>query len=246
MQLSVNTSLQQSQLDFSQFTVNQVASNSSSASLPSSPRDRIELSDEARRPRAREHSVDHLQRAHHERNDNPLADFLNGVIEQLTGAQVKDLQNVPAEGGALATVPQDQQTSTSAQQANLSFEITSLSVNGSINTSDGAKVSFALDLRIMHASASASVFNLNSGPNGYEFNFAGSSAELTSTSFSFSLTSETPDGTLEIGSGQGNFSLKDELKEIRHVLKPLVKEFLHDTGMPSDRRSVNRLLHAIA
>jgi len=102
MQLSINTSLQQSQLDFSQFTVNQVVSNSSSASLPSSPRDRIELSDEARRPRDREHSVDHVQRAQHVRNDNSLGNFLKGILEQLTGAQGSDLKNAPAADVASA------------------------------------------------------------------------------------------------------------------------------------------------
>jgi len=246
MQLSLNTSLQQSQLDFSQFSFNQVANNGASASLPSSPRDRIELSDEARRPRDREDSVDHLQRAHHERNDNSLGDFLKGILEQLTGAQVSELLNVPAADVASAAVLQDQQTSMSAQQASLSFESNSLSINGSINTSDGAKVSFALDLQIVHAAANASVFNLNSGPNGYEFDYAGSSAELSSTSFSFSLNAETPDGTPASGSGLGNFSLKDELKDVRRVLKPLLKDFLHDAGMPSDKHSVNQLLHAIA
>jgi hypothetical protein len=199
--------------------------NGSSASLPSSPRDRLELSDEARRPRDREHSVDHVRKAHHERNDNSLGDFLKGILEQLTGAQVSELQNAPAADDAPAVVLQDRQTSISAQQASLSFESNSLSINGSINTSDGAKVSFALDLQIVHASANASAFNLNSGPNGYEFDYAGSSAELSSTGFSFSLNAETPDGTPASGSGLGNFSLKDELKDVRHVLKPLLKEF---------------------
>jgi hypothetical protein len=246
MQLSLNTSLQQSQLDFSQFTFNQVANNGSSASLPTSPHDRVELSDEAKRPQHGEHSIDHVRRAHQDRNDNPQADFLKGILEQLTGAQVSDLQNAPAAGDASAVVPQDQQASVSAQQASLSFESNSLSIKGSINTSDGAKVSFALDLQIMHASASAGSITLNSDPNGYEFNFAGSSAELSSTSFSFSLNAETPDGTSANSTGQGNFSLKDGLKEVRQVLKPLLKDFLHDAGMPSDRRSVSQLLHAIA
>ncbi len=246
MQLTISTSLQQSQLDFSQLTFNQRENNGPLPSLPFHSKDRVELSDEARRPHGREHSIDHVQRAHHELNDNPLADFLKSILAQLTGAQVSDLQNIPAEGDALVPVPQDQQTSISAQQANLSFESNSLSVNGSINTSDGAKVSFALDLQVMHASASASAFNLSSDPNGYEFNFAGSSAELSSTSFSFSLSAETPDGTSASGSGVGSFSLKDEMKEVRHVLKPLLNEFLHDAGIPSDKRSVNRLLHAIA
>lgn len=246
MQLSINTSFQQSQLDFSQFSFSQVASNSSSASLPASSSDRIELSDEARRPHEREHSVDHVRKAHHERSDTSLGDFLKGILEQLTGAQVTDLQNAPATDVDSAALPQDQQTSVAAQQASISFESSSLSISGSINTSDGAKVSFALDLQIMHASASASAFNLNSGPNGYEFDFAGSSAELSSTSFSFSLNAETPDGTPAAGSGRGNFSLKDELKEVGKVLKPLLKEFLHDAGLPSNRQSVKQLLHAIA
>jgi len=246
MQLSINTSFQQTQLDFSQFTFSQVANNGSSATLPSSPHDRLELSDEARRPRDREHSVDHVRKAHHERSDTSLGDFLKGILEQLTGAQVTDLQNAPAADDASAALPQDQQTSFAAQQASLSFESNSLSINGSINTSDGTKVSFALDLQIVHASASASAFNLNSGPNGYEFDFAGSSAELTSTSFSFSLNAESPDGTPASGSGLGNFSLKDELKEVRKILKPVLKEFLHDAGLPSDRQSIKQLLHAIA
>lgn len=248
MQLSLNTSLQQSQLEFSQFSFNQVANNNNGSSVfqPSSSRDRIELSDEARRPHDREHSIDQVRSAHHERNENSLADFLKGILEQLTGAQVNELQNAPVAGDELTVVPQGQQTSIFAQQASLSFESNSLSINGSINTSDGAKVSFALDLQIMHASASAVSFNINSGASGYEFNFAGSSAELSSTSFSFSLNAETPDGTPASGSGQGTFSLKDELKEVRQVLKPLLKEFLHDAGMPSDRRSVNQLFHSIA
>jgi hypothetical protein len=246
MQLSINTSLQQSQLEFSQFNFSQVACNSSSASLPSLPLDRIELSDEARRPQEREHSIDHVQRAHLERNDTSLGDFLKGILEQLTGAQVTDLQNAPAADDDSAAFSQDQQTSFAAQQASLSFESNSLSINGSIKASDGAKVSFALDLQIVHASASDSAFNLNSGLNGYEIDFSGSTAELSSTSFSFSLNAETPDGTPASGSGRGNFSLKDELKEVGKVLKPLLKEFLHDAGLPSDRQSVKELLHAIA
>ncbi len=246
MQLTISTSSQQSQLDFSQLSFNQQGNSGSLPSLPVQSKDRVELSDEARRPQDREHSLGHVRRVHHDRNDNPQADFLKGILEQLTGAQVSDLQNAPAAGDASAAVPQGQQTSLSAQQASLSVENNSLSINGSINTSDGAKVSFALDLQIMHASASAGSFNLNSDPNGYEFNFAGSSAELSSTSFNFSLNAETPDGTIASSSGQGNFSLKDELKEVRQVLKPLLKDFLHDAGMPSDRRSVSQLLHAIA
>jgi len=98
----------------------------------------------------------------------------------------------------------------------------------------------------MHASASSSSFNLSNSPaDGYNFNFAGSAAELTSTSFNFSLTTELPDGTPGTANGLGNFSLKDDLKEVRQTLEPFLEAFLKDSGMPSDKKSVKQLLHAI-
>lgn len=248
MQLSISTSLQQTRLDYSQLSLTQSATTSV-PQLPAPPQqDRIELSDDSRRPREREHAVGHVRRARHDRNDNPLSDFLKNMLEQITGARIHDLQNAPDSGAtpAPASAPQELQSSFSAQQASVSYEASSLSIGGSITTADGAKLSFDLDLQVMHTSASAGAFSLNSGQNGYEFSFAGSAAELTSTTFSFALTSETPDGTPATGNGVGTFSLKDDLKEVRHALKPLIKEFLHDTGMPSDNRSVNQLLHAIA
>ncbi len=185
MQLSRNMSLQQSQLDVGQFTFTQQGTSDLSAPLPASSQDRVELSDEARRPHEREHSVAHLRGAHHERQATLSA--ISNVFQQITGAKVNDLQSTTAMGDISPVLSQDQQTAVAAQQANLSFENNSLSINGSINTSDGSKVSFALDMQVMHASASTSAFSLNSDADGYEFDFAGSSAELSSTSFSFSL-----------------------------------------------------------
>jgi hypothetical protein len=246
MQLTITSSLQQSQFDYNQFTLKK-SSNSAVPQLPLLPlQERIELSDEARRPHDRERSVDHMRKAHHDRKDNQLFDFLKNVLEQITGAQIRGLQSAPAAVDTPDPAQQIRQTSVSAQQASLAFEASSLSIEGSITASDGVKLDFSLDLQMIHASASTGAFNLGSGSNGYEFSFAGSSAELTSTSFSFSLTAETPDGDPAAGSGFGTFSLKDDLKEVRHLLKPLVKEFLKDAGMPSDRRSVSQLLHAIA
>ena len=246
MQLSLNTSLQQSQLDVGQFTLSQQGTTALSTALPASSQDRVELSDEARRSHEREHSVAHLRGADHERQGDLLGDFLKSVLQQITGAKVNDLQSTTAMGDIPPALSQDQQAAVAAQQANLSFESDSLSINGSINTADGFRVSFALDLQIMHATASTSAFSLDTDPNGYEFNFAGSSAELSSTSFNFSLSADAQDGTPVGAGGLGNFSPKDDLKEVRQVLKPLLKDFLHDVGMPSDRRNVNRLLHAIA
>lgn len=247
MQLTISTSLQQTQFDYSQLTLNQ-STTSGVLQPPPAPRDRIELSDEARRPRDREHSVEHVHKARHDRNDNPLFDFVKNILEQISGAQVRNLQNAPATDATPATTPAPpgQQTSFSAQQASLSVETGSLSIDGSITTADGATLSFSLDLQMMHASASASVFNLTSGQSGQNFSFAGSAAELSSTSFSFSLTADLPDGTPATSNGLGRFNLKDDLKEVRHTLKPLIKEFLKDSGMPSDRNSVNQLLRTIA
>ncbi|HEY5513750.1 MAG TPA: hypothetical protein VIK40_08915 [Geomonas sp.] len=246
MQLTSTSSLQQSQLDYNQLTLN-TSSNSGVPQLPPlPPQDRIEFSDEARRSQDREDSVGQVRKAPRDGKDNPLFDFLKNVLGQITGAQIHDLQNAPAAADTPAPAKQSTQTSVSAQQASLSFETSSLSIDGSITASDGGKLSFSLDLQMMHASASASSFNLASGSNGYDFSFAGSSAELTSTSFSFSLTAETPGGTPVTGGGLGSFSLKDDVKEVRHALKPLIKEFLKEADVPSDWRSVNQLLHTIA
>ena len=149
------------------------------------------------------------------------------------------------QGDASALVPQDQQTSIAAQQASLSFESNSLSINGSINTSDGAKVSFALDLQVMHASASTSAFT--SMPIRMATNSILPAVRPNCPVPASAFAQRRNSGRdLCQRHGVGNFSLKDELKEVRHILKPLLKEFLSDAGMPSDRRSVNQLLHAIA
>jgi hypothetical protein len=246
MQLSINTSVQQTQLDFSQISLKQSATGG--IPLPTVPQqqDRIELSDEARRPRDRGHSIEQALKTEHDRNENPLYEFLRDIIEQITGVQIHNLRQAPFKSTSDAQAVQEQQSSISARQASLSFESSSLSIGGSITTSDGTKLSFALDLQIMHASASTSAFTLNSGHDGYDFTFAGSAAELNSTSFSFSLTAETADSTPAIGSGLGVFSLKDDLKEISHALKPLVKDFMKEAGIHSSNDNLSKLLSTIA
>ncbi len=242
MQLTITSSLQQSQIDYTQLTLNK-SSYSIVPQLP--PQDRIEFSDEARQSKDWEHSVGHMIKTPQDQGENPLFSFLKNILEQITGAQINNLQNVPVAVDTPEPTQQIQQTAISAQQASLTSETNNLSIDGSITASDGVKLSFNLDLQMMHASASTGSFNLNSKPNGYNFSFAGSSAELTSTSFSFSLTAETPEGTTSTGNGVGTFSLKDDLKEVRHSLKPLIMEFLKATGAASDRSSVSQLLHAI-
>lgn len=247
MELSLSTTLQQSRLEFSQLTFNSTASSAPQEPKRIHHRDRMEFSPEARRHHGRDMTVEHSRHAQAQTDSPSLNDFLSSMISQLTGARVDNLQDTnPEVDRTMAEPSPSQQLSGSAQQTSLSLNSSSLSIAGTINTSDGTRLSFALDLHIMHASASTAAFSVTAGPEGTEFSFAGSAAELTGTSFSFSLSTETPDGTMATGIGLGTFSLKDELKEIRQTLKPLVKDFLDNSGMPSDRRSVNQLLHALA
>lgn len=242
MQMTVTTSLQQSQLTYSQLTLNQSASDSGQWQ-PAPLQDRIELSNKSKRPHDAEHEVKHAKKAHHGQNGSQLFDFLKDIIEQISGSTVHNIQGAPAANNQqVPPTQQSQQTAVSGQQANLSIEASSFSVDGSITTADGVKLAFSLDLQVIHASVSASAFNLSKGSDGYNFNFSGNSAELTSTSFSFSLAAELPDGSTEPGGGVGTFSLKDNLKEIQHAMKPLIKAFLNESGASSDTQSINQLL----
>jgi hypothetical protein len=242
MQLTLSTTQTQSRVDFSQLTLNQTAKSAPQQPLPPL-NDRIELSDEARRPHDRDHTIRHLRAKEHDQRENPLSNLLKDILGSITGARISNLKNVPTSG----TDPlQNQEIALGAQQVDLSVETANISFGGSITTSDGSKVSFALDLQVMHASASAMAFNLNSNAEGSSFSFAGSAAELTSSSFSFSLSMETPDGAPANGEGTGVFSLKDELKEVRKTLKPLLGELFKEAGMPSAKNSVNQLLKTIA
>lgn len=246
MQLSITASLQQTQFSSSQLLLGQSVTTTAPQSA-ASPGDQVEISDEARHPRNGEHRAEGVARGHFGRHDTQFFSFLKGMLEQITGAQVNVIQGASAATAPAApTAAQDSQTSVSAQEASVSFETSSLSVDGTITTADGANLAFSLDMQVTHASATADAISLSSGQNGYNFSFAGSAAELFSSDFSFSLTAVAPDGTSSTGNGSGTFSLKDDLKEVRHILKPLLKEFLKDAGMPADRSSVNQLLSTIA
>jgi hypothetical protein len=245
MQLSITSSLQQTQLDYSQTTFNQSASSPAQQPQPSA-QDQINISYKARRHHQDDdHAVRHVRKAHQNEKDNKMADLLKNIIEQITGIKINNLQKQQQVEAGNVPATQSSSTTLSARQSSLSIESTNLSVDGSIVTSDGAKLSFSLDLQMLHASASAATLNTSSGPDGYSFNYAGSSLDLTSTSFNFSFTAELPDGAPGSGDGSGTFSLKDELKEVRQAMKPMLKEFLKEAGMSSDRRSVNQLLQTI-
>lgn len=248
MQLNINAAQQQFQFSYIQAGLNQSA-KTVEPQLQTPPRqDRIELSDEARRPHDDERTVERMRKGHHDQDSSPFFNFLKDILEKITGAQVHELKSEPPVSDIPQPVlPTQSQTATiAAAQSSLSVETSSLSMEGAITTSDGAKFTFSLDLQMIHASASSSAFALSNSPGGYDFNFAGSSAELTSTSFNFSLSTELPNGTPGTASGLGNFSLKNDLKEVQHALKPFLDAFLKDSGMASDNYGVKQLLQTIA
>jgi hypothetical protein len=245
MQISVTTLHQLAQPGLSRISLEQSEKASETPTHLSPLRDRIELSQGSKRSHAEEPAVEHLRKSHHDRGENRLFDFLKGILEQISGGQINDLQQAPPVTGSSPVLAQGQQDSLAVQQTNLSVETSRLTIGGSITTSDGSEHAFSLDLQVLHVSANTGAFNFNNNPDGYNFSYAGSSAELTSTSFSFSLTTETPDGTTATGSGLGAFLLKDQLKELRHSLKPFIKDLLQEAEMPSDKGSVSQLLKAI-
>jgi hypothetical protein len=137
-------------------------------------KDRIEFSDDARRPRDTEHGVERMHKGEHEQNSSPLFNFLKEILEKITSAQVNELKNAPPVSSIPVPSTDSQSSTLAAEQSSLSVETSSLSIGGSITTRDGAQFSFALDLQVMHASASSSSFNLSNSPaGGYNFNFAG-------------------------------------------------------------------------
>lgn len=240
MELTLTTTQTQSRLGFSQLTMSQTAKSAVPQS-PLPPVDRIELSDEARRPDGREESIRDLRSGGEGQQAPHLPDLLKDILGGMIGAQIDDIQSAPSgESG------QTGEFSLDAQRTTLSLEAASASFDGAISTSDGSEVSFSLDIQIAQLSASSTSFSLNRNNDGSSFAFSGSAAELTSTSFSFSLSAEAADGTRVKGRGIGTFSLKDEVRDVRNILRPSIREFFHDAGMPSGTGRVNHLLNAVA
>ena len=251
MQLNLSAEFASTQLDFTQLTLNQQNSGPVPAPLPP-PSDRIELSDEARRPHGREHGIHKLHQGDRSHQNTPLVNFIRDLLKQLTGAQVNALTPSPAQAAPQQAQPQappQQQTdstSLDAQQSTLSVQGTSFSMDGTITTSDGVKFSFSMDLQMLHASATNQAISFNQGPNGSSFDFAGTSAELTSTSFQFSLSAQLPDGTPASSDGTGTFSLKNDLKELGKAIKPVLQELFKAAGPASGANSADSQFHIAA
>jgi hypothetical protein len=243
MQLTVNQSLSNLPFDFRLLTNGHEPDKRASQIAPLTG-DRIELSDDSRRSRESGSAVSQLLPNENDRGDTQFMDFLNDILREVTGGSIRDLQTyrgMQDRHDSAAQFP-----GLEAQQSTIAVDSTSLSIGGTIQTGDGAKLAFSLDLQVTHASFKSEMLSLDSGPNGYQFSYAGAAAELTSTSFTFSLAAASPEDGSSDTRGIGSFSLKDGLKDLRHALKPLAKDLFSDAGISSGWSGVNRLLQTIA
>lgn len=129
-----------------------------------------------------------------------------------------------------------------SEQALESSRSLSLSLGGTISTRDGKEVGFNIDLQYDHAALDAQSALVEAGSEGISFSYAGVAAELTSTSFSFTMSAA---GDSDPRGGKGSLHLNDEVSSIGKELKPLAKEFMDATGMRGGWGAVNRFLRSM-
>lgn len=146
--------------------------------------------------------------------------MLGELLNQVTGSTVRQL---------------------SYQETELAAESASLSFSGSIATRDGKSVGFDLQLQYDHVAVQQHSATFQSGADGLSLSYQGDAAELTSRSFSFSLSAGADSQAV---TGKGVFRLNDEVSHIAKEMKPLVKEFMAATGAHGGWGEVNRLLRS--
>lgn len=129
----------------------------------------------------------------------------------------------------------------SYQETDLSAESASLSYSGTIGARDGKEVSFALQLQYDHVSLEQQSATFQAGAEGLSLSYQGNAAELTSRSFSFSLSASADSQAV---TGKGVFHLNNEVSQIAKDMKPMVKEFMAATGAHGGWGEVNRLLRS--
>ena len=185
---------------------------------PLAARDHVEVSDEA------QESSRTKGRHGHPKPDS-MMDLLKGILTRLTGSKVEEV--TPTPEGAAPGAPQPP-LAAGYQQSSLTTESLSLSLNGTIATKDGKQLGFSLSLQHDHASLTSQTAQVQTGKDGLSLSFSGTSAELSSTSFSFTLSSSADSRP---AGGKGSFQLNDEVSTVAKQLKPLLKEFMKATGM---------------
>lgn len=164
-------------------------------------------------------------------SSSPTWQLVHDMLGLVTGRDVEAVSLLPGEVAAAST------------QASLSSDSVSLAVNGTVSTKDGKTLGFSLDLRYDHAELAATTASLQAGKGGVSLSFAGVAAELTSTSFSFSLTAVGGQGPVE---GNGALHLDDEVSKVAKELKPWAKEFMEAAGLPGGWGAVNRFLRSLS
>lgn len=163
--------------------------------------------------------------------NTPTLQLLGDLMGLVSGRDVEEISVLP-EGEVLAGF----------QQTSLSTESVSLSLSGTISTRDGKELGFSLELQHDQASLAAQSALLESGPEGIALSYAGLAAELTSTSFSFTLSAAGDDGK---AGGKGAFHLNDEVSRVAKELKPMTKEFMEASGLRGGWGQVNRFLRSV-
>ncbi|QXE92945.1 hypothetical protein [Geomonas subterranea] len=146
--------------------------------------------------------------------------MLGDLLNQVTGSTVEQL---------------------SYQETDIAAESASLSFSGTIATRDGKEVSFGLQLQYDHVSVQQHSATFQAGTGGLSLSYQGNAAELTSRSFSFSLSAGADSQAV---TGKGVFRLNDEVSRIAKEMKPMVKEFMAATGANGGWGEVNRLLRS--
>lgn len=212
--------------------------------------DRLSLTDEAVRISREGVKPHHMHRNHEGGFTKLFADFLKEMLNTLTGRDVEHLEpSDDDEGGVneqpLSTPgPLPAQTSQTAsfQQTTLVYREFNLSLSGTLNTADGKQLAFTLDLQYDNARILSQSAEVRLGTDGAAFSFSGTAAELSSTSFSFTLASI--DSGQEGIKGHGRFNLNHEISAVLKEAKPLIKEFLSESGSSASFGDLNRALRS--
>ena len=163
--------------------------------------------------------------------NTPTLQLLGDLMGLVSGRDVEEMSELP-EGEMVAGF----------QQTSLSTASVSLSMSGTISTRDGKELGFSLELQHDQASLAAQSALVESGPEGVALSYAGLAAELTSTSFSFTLSAVGDEGK---AGGKGAFHLNDEVSRVAKELKPMAKEFMEASGLRGGWGQVNRFIRSV-
>ena len=195
-----------------------VDSGSAGAARPSSV---VSISDTARALQSRVGSqaeaVDDSKSAV---ESDPRMQLIIRMIEALTGRKVNLFSGLDLTPDTRKQQPSSQNgprrqgfgLEYSYHRETYQFEQTTFSAQGMINTSDGRRVQFDLQLQMTHESYQETNVSVRAGDavqkDPLVINFNGTAAQLTDTKFSFDLSaSGTPDTLSFVGPGSGFLAL---------------------------------------